>query len=50
MIREPRTGLPASLSARSIFSRQKYGICLLTLPASSMNSVAMSYSRAFQVR
>ena len=49
-MREPRTGFAWSLSARSIFSTQKYGICWLTLPASSMNSVAMSYSRAFQVR
>ena len=30
--------------------RQKYGIAWLTLPASSMNSVDMSYSRAFHVR
>ncbi len=49
-MREPRTGLPASLSARSIFSTQKYGCDWLTLPASSMNSAEMSYSRAFQLR
>ena len=47
---DPRTERSASLSACSIFSTQKYGICALTLPASSMNSVARSYSRAFQVR
>ena len=49
-MREPRTGLPASLSMRSTFSAQTTGICWLTLPASSMNSVVSSNSRARQLR
>ena len=42
--------LPRVLSARWSFSTQKYGMFSLTLPASSMNSVQKSNSRAFQVR
>ena len=48
--REPRIGLACSLSARPIFSTQKYGIVWLTSPASSMNSVGWSNSRARQAR
>ena len=38
-MRESRTDLAWSLSVRSIFSTQKYGMFWLILPASSMNSV-----------
>ena len=49
------TRLPLSawrrlLSARTTLSTQNSGICELTLPASSMNSVWRSNSRAFHVR
>ena len=44
------TGFAWSLSAAVILSAQKYGIAWFTSPASSMNSVGMSYSRAFQAR
>ena len=48
--REPRTGLRSSFSARSIFSTQNSGMRWLTLPASSMNSIERSNSRAFHAR
>ena len=48
--REPRTGLACSFRLREIFSTQKYGMFWFTSPASSMNSVGVSYSRAFQAR
>ena len=41
-IREPRTGLEWSFSARVIRSTQNYGIRWLTSPASSMNSVGLA--------
>ncbi len=47
---EPRTAFACSFSAPAIFSTQKYGIAWFTSPASSMNSVGMSNSRARQVR
>ena len=43
-------GLEWSLRARPIFSTQKYGIRWFTSPASSMNSVGWSNSRARQAR
>ena len=49
-IREPRTGLEWSFSARATRSTQNSGIRWLTSPASSTNSVGWSYSRAFQAR
>ena len=48
--REPFTGFTWSFSARPIRSTQKYGMRWLTSPASSMNSVCMSNSRARQAR
>ena len=48
--REPRTGFECSFSARVSFSTQKYGMRWLTSPASSMNSVGVSYSRARHAR
>ena len=49
-MREPRTDFEWSFSARAIRSTQKYGMRWLTSPASSMNSVCMSNSRARQAR
>jgi hypothetical protein len=49
-MREPRTDFEWSLSARAIRSTQKYGMRWFTSPASSMNSVCMSNSRARQAR
>ena len=49
-MREPLTALRSSLSAPAILSAQKYGISALTSPASSMNAVLESYSRAFHER
>ncbi len=47
----PLTDLLAPwFSACEISERQKYGMLLLTSPASSMNRVEKSNSRAFQVR
>ncbi len=48
--REPRTGFEPSLSALAMRSTQKYGMRWFTSPASSMNSVCMSNSRARQAR
>jgi hypothetical protein len=49
-MRDPRTALPTSFRARTIFATQKCGCCWLILPASSMNSVGKSYSRALNAR
>jgi hypothetical protein len=49
--REPLSDFsPPWFSACEISERQKYGMFWFTSPASSMNRVVKSYSRAFQVR
>ena len=48
---EPQTDFCAPwFSACEMSDRQKYGMLLLTSPASSMKRVEKSNSRAFQVR
>ena len=49
-MREPRTGLACSFSARPTLSAQKRGMAWLTSPASSMKSVGEPNSRARQDR
>ncbi len=50
-ILEPDTDLLSPwLSACEMTDRQKYGMLLLTSPASSMNRAEKSYSRAFHER